>query len=108
MKRKYDGSLLSDVEKAVLAARVTPTLHSLSRIKERCPDLNLMKAILESKLVYWSRDGYIIVSLPKEKSMVIDHNFRLITVRNPSENMYSNADRWVLTRWRATDVFRER
>lgn len=102
MKRKYDGSLLSDREKVVLAARVTPTMHALARIEERCPGLDIMKSILESPLAYWDRHGYIIVSLPKGYSMVIASNYDLITVRNPSENMYSNADRWVLTRWRAT------
>ena len=102
MKRKYDGSLLSDSEIAILAARTTPTLHALLRIKERCPELNVMKAILESKLVYWSRDGYIMVSLDKGLSMVIDCDYRLVTVRNPSSNLYTNADRWLLTRWYGT------
>lgn len=102
MKRKYDGSLLSRSEITILAARTTPTLHALARIKERCPDLNVMKSILESKLVYWSRDGYILVAIENGRSMVIDCNYRLVTVRNPSNNMYTNADRWLLTRWYAT------
>ena len=102
MIRKYDGSLLSDHEKAVLSARVTPTVHSIMRIAERCPNLDVGRAILESPLVYWSQYGNIVVSLPEGRSMIIDHNYHLVTVRNPSANMYSNADRWVLTRWRAT------
>lgn len=102
MKRKYDGSLLSDREKAVLAARVRPTDHALKRIEERCPNLNIMTAILESPLVYWTTDGKIIVSLPEGRSMVIAPNYALITVRNPSNNLYSNADRWLLTRWYGT------
>lgn len=102
MLKKYDGSLLSDSEIAVLAARTTPTLHALARIRERCPTLNVMKTILESKLVYWSKDGYVIVSFDNGMSMVIDSDYRLVTVRNPSNNMYSNADRWLLTRWYAT------
>lgn len=102
MIRKYDGSLLSDSEKVMVAARVSPTIHSLVRIKERCPDLNITRAILESKLVYWNEHGYIIVAIPNGKSMVIDCNYNLVTVRNASCNMYSNADRWLLTRWYGT------
>lgn len=102
MKRKYDGSLLSDREKVILAARVSPTLHALVRIKERCPDLNIAKSILESKLIYWNQFGYITVAIDGGKSMIIDCNYMLVTVRNPSENMYSNADRWLLTRWYGT------
>lgn len=102
MRRKYDGSLLSDHEKAMLAEKVSPTTHALKRIAERCPDLDIMKSILESPLVYWNEHGYIVVSLPYGKSMIIAPDFALVTVRNPSANMYSNTDRWVLTRWRAT------
>lgn len=102
MKRKYDGSLLTNSEKVMLAARTTPTLHALVRIKERCPDLNVMKAILESELVYWSKDGYIVVCLDRGYSMIIDCHYRLVTVKKPSENMYSNTDKWLLTRWYAT------
>ena len=102
MRRKYDGSLLSDKEKVVLAARVSPTNHALERIEERCPGLDIMKSILESPLVYWNEHGYIVVSLPNGKSMIIAHDYALVTVRNPSANMYSNADRWLLTRWYGT------
>ena len=102
MKRKYDGSLLSDKEKAIMAARVTPSVHAIRRIKERCPGLDIMKSILESPLIYWDRRGYVIVALPNGRSMVIDHNYVLVTVRNASENSYSNADRWLLTRWYGT------
>lgn len=102
MLRKYDGSLLSASEKVILAARTTPSIHATMRIKERYPNINIAKEILESKLIYWSRDGYIIVAIPNERSLVIDHNYVLVTVRNPSKNSYSNADRWILTRWYAT------
>lgn len=102
MIRKYDGSLLSDSEKVMVAARIRPTVHALKRIKERCPDLHITKSIVDSPLVYWSERGYIVVSLPNNFSMIIDHNFALVTVREASSNMYTNADRWLLTRWYAT------
>lgn len=102
MLRKYDGSLLSASEKVILAARTTPSIHATMRIKERYPNINIAKEILESKLIYWSRDGYIIVAIHNEGSLVIDHNYRLVTVREPSNNKYSNADRWILTRWYTT------
>ena len=102
MIRRYDGSLLSEREKARLAARLIPTTHGLARVKERCPDINLVKAIVDSPLVYWNQYGYIVVALPKEQSLIISHDYCLITLRNPSNHMYSNADRWLLTRWRAT------
>ena len=102
MRRKYDGSLLSDHEKVLLAARVYPTNHALERIAERCPNLDIMRAILESPLVYWDKTGHIIVSLPEGKSMVIAPDYALVTVRNASCHLYSNADRWLLTRWYGT------
>jgi hypothetical protein len=102
MIRKYDGSLLSDSEKVMVAARVRPTVHALNRIKERCPNLHITKSIVDSPLVYWNQNGYIVVSLPNNYSMIIDHEYALVTVREASANMYSNADRWLLTRWRAT------
>jgi hypothetical protein len=102
MRRKYDGSLLSDHEKVLLAARVSPTNHALERINERCPGLDIMKSILESPLVYWNEHGYIVVALPEGKSMIIAHDYALVTVRNASCHLYSNADRWLLTRWYGT------
>ena len=102
MIRKCDGSLLSDSEKVMLAARVRPTVHATAGINERRPNLNLVRAILDSKLVYWNQYGYIVVAIANEKSLIIDHEYNLVTVCNPSTNMYSNMDKWVLTRWRAT------
>lgn len=102
MKKRYDGSLLSKEETAMLAERIIVTTHATLRIKERCPGINLTRAILDSPLVYWSKDGYIVVSLPKGQSLIVDSEFRLVTLRNPSANMYSNADKWLITRWRAT------
>lgn len=108
MKRRFDGSLLSDSEKVMLAARVHPTLHAMTRIKERCPNINLVRSILDSPLVYWNQYGYVVVSLPNNFSMIIDKDYALVTVREASANMYSNADRWLLTRWRATTKWRRR
>ena len=102
MVRKYDGSLLSGTERVELAERTSPTIHAKKRIKERCPNLDIFNAIMESSLVYWNQYGYIVVSLPNERSLIIDCNYNLVTVRNPSCNMYTNADRQLLTRWRAT------
>ena len=102
MVKKYDGSLLNEVEKRLLAKNLVMTDHSKMRLSERCPDLDVVNAILESKLVYWNQYGYIVVALPNEYSMIVAHDYALVTVREPSNHHYTNADRWLLTKWRAS------
>jgi hypothetical protein len=89
MTVKYKGELLTADELKEIAENFVVSRHAEQRITERCPELNIHKAILNPLIAYFNTDGSINIALNGFEYLVVvadKEQFKIVTYKEKSHN----------------------
>lgn len=92
MTVKYKGELLTTEELKEIAENFTLSKHAEQRIAERCPELNISKAILKPLLAYFNTDGTVNIAVNGFEYLVIDPKYKPYKVVTYKMKSFNNVD----------------
>lgn len=90
MKRQLNrGQLVSQKRLQEIAENYNVRQHTLERIAERHPNLDIKSTILNPVLAYYNTDGSINIALNEWEYLVVvreNHKYQIITFKEKSHN----------------------